>query len=145
MKILFNYLSIIIFLALISSCYNINERIEVDTSLVQFTKANMPSHFEQFSSSFVKEDNLERISLSFDKEKTYTIRMGTKTGNLEGITANLLSPNGKLVASNYAITAKGEMKYHEGWVYRCTEAGNYTIIIDTRNADDPIEYALGER
>lgn len=104
----------------------------------------MPERFEQFGSGQLSERSQKAILLDMELGAVYTIRLKNNKNSFENIYANLYDERGKWVASNYAITAKKEMKFHDAWIYRSNNKGQFKLILSTQDSDLDIIYALGK-
>lgn len=130
--------------AVLLSCNKIDVSEQTLVTSQDFTnQAIMPERFTQFGSGLLAKHNKHSSILPLETEGIYTIRMGSSNGEFENVFANLYNQHGELVASNYAKTAKGTVKFHDAWIYRCSEAGNFKLVLDTRKSEADINYALG--
>lgn len=103
----------------------------------------MPERFAQFASGLLAKHSKGSALLPLETEGIYTIRLSSSNGEFKNVFADLYNPKGELVASNYAKTAKGTVKFHDAWIYRCSEAGNFKLVLDTKKSEADIKYALG--
>jgi hypothetical protein len=132
-----------LFLVLVScSKLDVSERALVISQNFD-NQSIMPERFTQFGSGLLAKHSKGSTVLPLESEGIYTIRLSSSNGEFKNVFADLYNQNGELVASNYAKTAKGTVKFHDAWIYRCSEAGNFKLVLDTKKSEADIKYALG--
>lgn len=103
----------------------------------------MSEQFAQLASGLLAKHSKGSVLPPLETEGIYTIRLSSTNGEFKNVFADLYNPKGELVASNYAKTVKVTVKFHYAWIYRCSEASSFKLVLDTKKSEADIKYALG--